>query len=210
MEQSKTKKAVRILFIGAILGLISAFGGLSFFGGQVVWLTYFSFLGLLSIPAFILEIIGIVKLGSTSHEFATARLCFIMSLVFSVIGTTLTFIAKFIENGSLLYNISQGATALGEVLSFIATFSIIIGIMVIASEQGKDKLAAFGNVTRWLYLSSALLGIIFLFLISFLPIINATLNETVFIVLLIASVALDLVSELAYLIYLGKAQKNLD
>lgn len=151
----------------------------------------------LSIPAFILYLVGILQAKKDEQQFYYAFVFVIMPIIASV------FAALFREY-QLVQNIAQLVTSLCEVIAMIM---IITGIRELASRLGNVKMVNSANLAfRMITGVYALLIIarVVEFVFDFLPamvVLGAVLS--------VAAGILDIVAHIYYFIYLGRAVKML-
>ena len=151
--------------------------------------------GLLSVIAFILNLVGIVQARKDEAKFTNALWAVIGGIVMSCVQ------AAFADNAAVV----DAAQTVASICSALATFFVIDGILSLAEQMRNKDMVAKGKrakvilITLWVVvIALQLVGTIF-----------GAANDTLLLiesVLLVAAGVLSVIAYLVYLAYLSKAR----
>ena len=191
------------LAAAAIMGLVTlanaanenAGATLGFGAGTLV----FSIGGaVVSLIAFILTIVGLVKASKDDDGFKTALAFIILAVVATIVGSC------FQSSNTFIYNI---CTTLTKIADLCVTCHVILGIINLADQIGDDAVAEKGRTLFKVIIAVYVIAIIGVASYTFV-LINPALAVIAYVIVCI-SMVVSIVSYFLYLSLLAKAKKML-
>ena len=221
MKYPNAAKGVKRIFTAEILGLIStilliigfvllipalvAKNGAEGMEGAAIGATvamgvFVLIAGVLSIIAFIMNIIGISNASKDEENFKSALLFLILGLVAKAASIT---IGRFVNDAAVATGMLDSASSL---LNIFVTIFVISGIVKLADRLNRGDISAKGTNVLKILIAVNVLSLIASFVAS---VMGGPVASGVSLVLAIVSAVLSLVQYIMYLSLLGKAKKML-
>ena len=221
MKYPNAAKGVKRIFTAEILGLIStilliigfvllipalvAKNGAEGMEGAAIGATvamgvFVLIAGVLSIIAFIMNIIGISNASKDEENFKSALLFLILGLVAKAASIT---IGRFVKDAAVATGMLDSASSL---LNIFVTIFVISGIVKLADRLNRGDISAKGTNVLKILIAVNVLSLIASFVAS---VMGGPVASGVSLVLAIVSAVLSLVQYIMYLSLLGKAKKML-
>ena len=221
MKFPNAAKGVKRIFTAEILGLIStilliigfvllipalvAKNGAEGMEGAAIGATvamgvFVLIAGVLSIIAFIMNIIGISNASKDEENFKSALLFLILGLVAKAASIT---IGRFVKDAAVATGMLDSASSL---LNIFVTIFVISGIVKLADRLNRGDISAKGTNVLKILIAVNVLSLIASFVAS---VMGGPVASGVSLVLAIVSAVLSLVQYIMYLSLLGKAKKML-
>ena len=221
MKFPNAAKGVKRIFTAEILGLIStilliigfvllipalvAKNGAEGLEGAAIGATvamgvFVLIAGVLSIIAFIMNIIGISNASKDEENFKSALLFLILGLVAKAASIT---IGRFVKDAAVATGMLDSASSL---LNIFVTIFVISGIVKLADRLNRGDISAKGTNVLKILIAVNVLSLIASFVAS---VMGGPVASGVSLVLAIVSAVLSLVQYIMYLSLLGKAKKML-
>ena len=222
MKYPNAAKGVKRIFTAEILGLISSILLVVGFilmipavlvaknvaegmegaaiGATVAMGVFVLIAGVLSIIAFIMNIIGISNASKDEENFKSALLFLILGLVAKAASIT---IGRFVKDAAVATGMLDSASSL---LNIFVTIFVISGIVKLADRLNRGDISAKGTNVLKILIAVNVLSLIASFVAS---VMGGPVASGVSLVLAIVSAVLSLVQYIMYLSLLGKAKKML-
>ena len=156
--------------------------------------------GVLSIIAFIMNIVGISNASKDEENFKSALLFLILGLVAKAASIT---IGRFVKDAAVATGMLDSASSL---LNIFVTIFVISGIVKLADRLNRGDISAKGTNVLKILIAVNVLSLIASFVAS---VMGGPVASGVSLVLAIVSAVLSLVQYIMYLSLLGKAKKML-
>ncbi|WP_316608711.1 hypothetical protein [uncultured Ruminococcus sp.] len=191
-----------VLLIPAVLVAKNGAEGLegAAIGATVAMGVFVLIAGVLSIIAFIMNIIGISNASKDEENFKSALLFLILGLVAKAASIT---IGRFVKDAAVATGMLDSASSL---LNIFVTIFVISGIVKLADRLNRGDISAKGTNVLKILIAVNVLSLIASFVAS---VMGGPVASGVSLVLAIVSAVLSLVQYIMYLSLLGKAKKML-
>ena len=212
---------VVVLIVSGVLGLLSAAAGIAaqsadtetasgLYGAAVGFgipsLILMLGFGVLTVVAFILQIVGVTRASKDERTFKNALFFILVGVIAMVTEQIVYFLSGVIgQTGADLVN--SICTNLWRASTILVTYYIIAGVIALAVKIGNEKIEKQGKTIVTLIMICLVLSLV-ASVTSNVFVQNGT-NEVIASVLALASAIIDLIAYIIYLVFLGRAKKML-
>ena len=162
--------------------------------------------GVLSIVAFILQIVGVTRASKDERIFKNA-LFFILGGVIASATNSITGAFSGIIGQTGLDLVSSICTNLSKIATILVTYYIITGVIALAERIGNEKIEKQGKTILNLLLIMLVLSLIATVTSTVFQ--QSGTNDVIISVLSFAAGVIELISYIIYLVFLGRSKKML-